>query len=807
MLLAMLCLLAALPVWAADVPAQTGLVTDTAGMLGGKTQVEQAAAGPDYTFHVLTVDSLNGEQPAVYAEKVYRAWGLTSRDVLLLIAKNERRTEMNFNNPELLARLDAKYRLGNQSIGQLVTETFNPEAQRGDFAAGTIAVMKAVHNLPTLQAVPSAPAPDRTARPTAAPGSVPSGTSGTQERSAAPLLALFAGVLVLAALVYLGVCLYKRSQLKRTAGQAQALLVDIARASEALKPFDGLVQGSTERIVRELDERLSALTIEASAFAGELTDNPPALLSLRALLRVNQEAADRLAGLTGRSQQAQQEIAHLTEVDKTVKAQVTGQADRRIRLRTETERIGREHGYPLTYLFGEFDRLEQEIARASDLAVFDPVEAQQVADKVQKDLDDRERDVKEFPRYLEALHTFPERAAATRQEVDGIIREHGLKLPHTDPFANLEKARAKVPPLEEALKAGQMDDARAVSSEIDSLLADAVEMTRRQAYLKEKNQTDIRFLEEKLAQYHRLAAERDAEWDRLRRTYAPSHWEPFWKEGQQAEERLLAAEAGLPVVRVLTNDEHQEFDRAREALDGMLAASDEADRTAKQREEAVRGWDRAVADAKRGLEQSEASFTAATRLIRTQNLRFHAGYPMEPAMQAIEALQKEARRQLATPPYRLEELARTMERLRTETDRFERTVRDVLAAKERAELLAREMNDRFRTVSGRVRGRVNTAGYQRHYATRMDAIHSLLAAGMYEKAQEEANAIRSLVSGMENEYRMAVSREQQSGGSNWGSGSGSSHGGGNSSGGSNWGSGGGGGSRNNNNNSSGGSNW
>ncbi|WP_338128717.1 TPM domain-containing protein [Aneurinibacillus migulanus] len=71
--------------------------------------MEKAAKDEPYTFYVLTVNSLDGKEPSDYATKVYNERRLGADDILLLISKQERRIEMNFNNTVLQEKLDAWY--------------------------------------------------------------------------------------------------------------------------------------------------------------------------------------------------------------------------------------------------------------------------------------------------------------------------------------------------------------------------------------------------------------------------------------------------------------------------------------------------------------------------------------------------------------------------------------------------------------------------------------------------------------------------------------------------------------------------
>ncbi|WP_379128209.1 TPM domain-containing protein [Paenibacillus sp. sgz500958] len=140
--------------YAATIPAQQGLVTDQAGLLssGEASTIAEAATGSRYTFHLLTIDSLEGTDSAEYATDAYNSWGLKTRDLLLLISSQDRRVELNFNNPGLQASLDAWSiarggSAGSPAITALLDTYFIPYAGSGDFAGGITSLMEAVYNL------------------------------------------------------------------------------------------------------------------------------------------------------------------------------------------------------------------------------------------------------------------------------------------------------------------------------------------------------------------------------------------------------------------------------------------------------------------------------------------------------------------------------------------------------------------------------------------------------------------------------------------------------------------------------------
>ncbi|WP_058301241.1 septation ring formation regulator EzrA [Gorillibacterium timonense] len=829
-------------VWAAAIPEQQGLVTDTAGLYSEeeRVKIEGAAKGDSYTFYVLTVESLEGVEANEYAQGVYRSWGLSRNDILLLISLGNRRVEMNFNNPTLLTELDQRFGRGNGSISELTTEYFNPSAKQGDYAGATLAVIGEVHRIaeassvepggngapertskPDTAVVPApettsnpdsvvAPVPERTARP-ADSTPFPGYTVRAAEESHSPLLPLLllaGGAAFIAALVWIGYGLLLKRRMKRQVEEARELLIGVSRSGEKLKPFLGLVQGSTEQLVTRLDRELSALAVEASAFGSELAEASVSLFKLGELNRRLLEGSARLLELNSRFRSVEKEVAGLIEVDKTVKGEVKQLQERLDSAAARVEELKARHGYPLGHLADELAHIAADIAKAADLSIFDPLEAAKLANRTENELASKEKDAEDFPVLLEAHRSFPDRAAGARSEVDTLIRENGLKLPHTDPFGTLSRAANQVAPLIAALQAGQVEAARTISGEMDHLLAEAVEMTKRQAYLKGKNAADIRIAEERISRIHAEEGSRRSERARVTAAYARIHWTPL-EEGYERAERLAAeTERTLPDIRVLTDEEHQEYDKARSLLDEGLARLDECERLLADNVRAGAELDRLLAQSKERLAEYGAVYERGIRRIKAEDLRFHSGYGADQVGERIEALRNRLGGLLANAPYELNEIGQLLDQLQAETGHYTDMVQEVALQKENAERQLLDLERRYRAANGRM-GSSRYAGLSSNdYSSRMGDIASLLAAGYYARALEESSGLESAIHQIElaieearreEEERQSAASSISANDSSWNSSSFDS----NSSGGSSWDS----GSSSGSDNSSGGSNW
>ncbi len=163
--LVVLCVLCPLAAVARDIPTFSGWVVDEAHLLTPEQQqriaekLEQFKQQTTNQVAVLTIDSLDDEDIAEYANKVGRAWGVGEKGkdngVLLLVAKNDRkmRIEVGYGLEPVLTDLQTKV---------IQDEVIIPYFKRGDFAGGIEAGVDAI--LSTIQGKPFQPAPEPAAQ-------------------------------------------------------------------------------------------------------------------------------------------------------------------------------------------------------------------------------------------------------------------------------------------------------------------------------------------------------------------------------------------------------------------------------------------------------------------------------------------------------------------------------------------------------------------------------------------------------------------------------------------------------------------
>ena len=127
-----------------------GYVTDFAEILSPETEtlleseLLQFTASTTIEVAVVTVSSLDGDDVAVYANELFREWGIgkkeTDNGLLLLVAPNERkmRIEVGYGLEGVVPDITA---------GQIIDELITPAFKLGDYDGGVIAGVQALERV------------------------------------------------------------------------------------------------------------------------------------------------------------------------------------------------------------------------------------------------------------------------------------------------------------------------------------------------------------------------------------------------------------------------------------------------------------------------------------------------------------------------------------------------------------------------------------------------------------------------------------------------------------------------------------
>ncbi|MBY3623232.1 hypothetical protein HGO21_27365 [Acinetobacter sp. CUI P1] len=653
-------------VYAAEIPAQQGLVTDKAGMFSSAeaTSISAAATGDLVTMHVLTVDSLNGTPADKYADDTYASWGLSTRDILLLISAGDQSIELNFNNPGFQTSLNAWSQnqggnSGSAAITALLDTYFIPYAREGDFAGGTKALFKAIHSIGESTGNAGAGSGSAVGSTGSGTGSGTSGQPGTsvstESRSSSSIFtiaAILIGiVLILFALFIVITGLRRRKQLRIQQEQLSDLLVRANRALESLKPFQGIVQGKTEVLVEGISKRLSAKLVEISSLQSEEQGVQPPFYRLTALKAAVEQLQQTEASFRAALEEEEKNIAVISEADRNVKQRITELKEDAPELEEQLQGAVKETGYALQEIVEELKELAEETSKADQLELFDPIAAQEITEDAQDRQEKIEQDLKDVDLYDDKLNQFPTVLAAARTKITNIIEQNSLHNMKVKPFDRLEQARTESLTLEAPLRVGDMDEVRKIGATLDLLLDEAVAMTEQQALLRQNNRRD---LETFRTQWSQLKQRRDGLQSRIteaRMYFEEQHVSTVENILTEWSTRLREGASEVAQIENWTSDERGEYDKAHNALEQLLSLLDEAARQFDGVSESLNALHERLDKVTRLFSEGQSRVETTQRMLHSRGLssRIHFELSLLPEYSALD-------HRLASRPYNLEEL-------------------------------------------------------------------------------------------------------------------------------------------------------
>jgi hypothetical protein len=654
--------------YAAEIPAEQGLVTDKAGMFSSAeaTSISAAATGDLVTMHVLTVDSLNGTPADKYAEDTYASWGLSTRDILLLISAGDQSIELNFNNPGFQTSLNAWSqnqggKSGSAAITALLDTYFIPYAREGDFAGGTKALIKAVHSIgeSTGNAGGSAGSGSAVGSTNSGSGNGTSGKPGnsvsTVSRSSSSMFtiaAILIGIVLILLVLFIVITgLRRRKQLNAQQEQLSDLLVRANRALESLKPFQGIVQGKTEVLVEGISKRLSAKLVEISSLQSDGQGVQPPFYRLTALKAAVEQLQQTEDSFRAALEEEEKNIAVISEADRNVKQRITELKEDAPELEEQLQGAVKETGYALQEIVEELKELAEETSKADQLELFDPIAAQEITEDAQDRQEKIEQDLKDVDLYDDKLNQFPTVLAAARAKITNIIEQNSLHNMKVKPFDRLEQARAESLTLEAPLRVGDMDEVRKIGATLDLLLDEAVAMTEQQALLRQNNRRD---LETFRTEWSQLKQRRDGLQSRIteaRMYFEEQHVSTVENILTEWSTRLREGASEVAQIENWTSDERGEYDKAHNALEQLLSLLDEAARQFDGVSESLNALHERLDKVTRLFSEGQSRVETTQRMLHSRGLssRIHFELSLLPEYSALD-------HRLASRPYNLEEL-------------------------------------------------------------------------------------------------------------------------------------------------------
>ena len=576
-------------VYAAGVPTGQGFVTDEAGLLsaGEENTISASTTGDLVNIYVLTVDSLNGTEPDKYADSVYNSWGLSTRDLLLLISAEDQQIELNFNNPGFQASLNAWSQnqggaTGSAAITQLLDTYFIPYAREGDFGGGISALIKAIHSIAEGPSQVGGGAAGSTGNglnngTTGRPDSSVS-TSSRSGSSMFTIVAILIGAVLLLLVLFIVISgSRRRKQLKEQQEQLSNLLVQANRALESLKPFQGIVQGKTGELVEGISKRLSGHLVEISALQNDQGVSPP-FYRLSALKLAIEKLQQTESTFRAALEAEEKNIAVISEADRNVKERINELKKDTPELEEQLLGAVKETGYELQEIVEDLKELAEETSKADQLELFDPIAAQEITEDAQERQEKIEKDLQDVDIYDDKLNDFPSVLAATRAKIAGIIEQNSLHNMKVKPYDHLDQANVVAQTLEAPLRIGDMDEVRKIAASLDLLLNEAVAMTERQAQLRQNNRKDLETVRSVWNQLKQRRESLQGQIKEARIHFIEQHVANLEEVLTEWSTRLREGASEVPQIEAWTSDERGEYDKAHNSLEQLLSLQDEAKR-------------------------------------------------------------------------------------------------------------------------------------------------------------------------------------------------------------------------------------
>ncbi|MFD5022035.1 septation ring formation regulator EzrA [Paenibacillus sp. NPDC058367] len=654
--------------YAAEIPAQQGLVTDKAGMFSSAeaTSISAAATGDLVTMHVLTVDSLNGTPADRYAEDTYASWGLSTRDILLLISAGDQSIELNFNNPGFQTSLNAWSqnqggKSGSAAITALLDTYFIPYAREGDFAGGTKALIKAVHSIgeSTGNAGGSAGSGSAVGSTNSGSGNGTSGkpgnsvsTGSSSSSSMFTIAAILIGIVLILLVLFIVITgLRRRKQLNAQQEQLSDLLVRANRALESLKPFQGIVQGKTEVLVEGISKRLSAKLVEISSLQNDGQGVQPPFYRLTALKAAVEQLQQTEDSFRAALEEEEKNIAVISEADRNVKQRITELKEDAPELEEQLQGAVKETGYALQEIVEELKELAEETSKADQLELFDPIAAQEITENAQDRQEKIEQDLKDVDLYDDKLNQFPTVLAAARTKITNIIEQNSLHNMKVKPFDRLEQARTESLTLEAPLRVGDMDEVRKIGATLDLLLDEAVAMTEQQALLRQNNRRDLETFRTEWSQLKQRRDGLQSQITEARMYFEEQHVSTVENILTEWSTRLREGASEVAQIENWTSDERGEYDKAHNALEQLLSLLDEAARQFDGVSESLNALHERLDKVTRLFSEGQSRVETTQRMLHSRGLssRIHFELSLLPEYSALD-------HRLASRPYNLEEL-------------------------------------------------------------------------------------------------------------------------------------------------------
>ncbi|MFF2092833.1 TPM domain-containing protein [Paenibacillus sp. NPDC058174] len=634
-------------IFAAEYPKNLGHVQDRAQYFQEKDKkaLRAEAVSGSLHYYILTIPSLGGEDSANFATGVYKKWELTKNDILIVIADQERRVEVNFNNKELQKKLDklpADYdgdgNKNEKKLVEFVDKHFIPSAKEGDFTGAVRSLMTSMNKLmPAETAKP-------TEKPAAAGAQSPVKTEGTKkpektekaekpESSGEPInvAPFFIGVLIFflfIAFIIAAIIILKRLfgglKLKKKLAEVREQIamqsVELAQALDSLTPLAEMSQGRTGAVVKDQEKQLTTLLLDTENI-GKAMDADSIMVLNTKMLYYNLllytehmvENEKKIAVVTRKANE-------LADAEKKLGPFASRIAGNLNRIEIGINDMAQKLGSQLMPLRQSLEEAKNVLAKATEQSAFDVLSGTEWALKAERTCNALQSEYDELVELHGLLLGFPEQERNCRESVKEIIHIHNLHAFEADTLSLVDRSKTLSEQMLDELKQGQVSLARSLWEQCLKLLREAVTSITKLGELRRSNMDKAEALDHKLKQLIVTRDRLNDELLQLSHRYVKSLWAEMQEEYDNWQRDLAAASKDLDIAKTQTGDREQNFESAKNIFDDLAEDFETFEAAAASMLETIGQWDKANYDLRNQFDADLSLYNQAIEHCKTNRI-------------------------------------------------------------------------------------------------------------------------------------------------------------------------------------------
>lgn len=775
---------------AATLPDKLGYVQDHAAMFSNtdKKQLKQQAQGSKLHFYILTIPTLDGQKPATYSKAVYKKWKLKSSDVLLVIAEQEHRIQIQFTNTVLAdAMLDEEYvDTDAEALKVIADRYFIPYAKEGDYASGTSNLMQGIRsyskNLPDIQAIaPSASKKNQSGSSSAASSSSSSApkTSATDtptnavESSAAEesahsydpnsfgaMFGKIAAVVLLIGLIglilfcmyWVGKRLYRMVkprfvELPALQNRTMGLMTTAMRGLEQLRPFLDMTKGESGSLIRQADQQLSKVMVELNEQRPQLLKPWYWLFKRRALRQLLDETTNRL-------NRTEQEIQlHIGQVQKVAAAEKQAldqlqELEHTVTdLQQQLDRVQQQTGFPLDHLIEGMTTIRQWKEAAEASRYQEPLKAAELTGYATNKSTELRKDVQDLSLYYSQMGDFTHKAEQVRHQVDSVIQQHGL-LPSLHANEAVRQATSQLPLLQQWLEIGDMQSARNVWTDMNTLLEQSVQRVQQQVEWKQHIEEQLPLLEGRLSNLKGTTISLEQEWQTIENRYRSYVWEEEKQQFARMVSGLQHGDNQIRHLKVLIRPERQAYEEASEVLNELKQLAEQSQYVMRGNRESFQRWQQEEQHVRTSFQHADELWNSMNDMLQSSGLIWRRRNQLWSQYNQIQELRASFQSLFNDGQLDLQLLTDQVASYDSMIRNLDQRLRDLLQQRNTLHSRANAMASDYKHALRGARSFINRrqrAAYENDYNLYWGRYSECMNEGRYESADEPLRRIRSLI--------------------------------------------------------------